>query len=184
MLIEPAFLSVSFPLLRPNFHWWNRCCPPFFQKVYHIDLTGSAWLPLVTALKNGYGPFSDWVSTAVCQSSHSSNWLLQFMFGFVFLSIDDCRVKNCKNLLAGWLLLPGNRNRFSFDLLFHLSEILRPFVGPASPCFLCHIIFLLKLINDATLTQFHPSYGWLLSSRKFACCCLSRKPLKSCPQSF
>lgn len=152
MLIEPAFLSVSFPLLRPNFHWWNRCCPPFFQKVYHIDLTGSAWLPLVTAVQNGL-PLSlnEFVR---CLSKVPARPIGVYnLLGVVYLSFDWCWPPcNCSCFLAGWLLLPSNQDGFYYEYLSLLSEIGLPFIGPASPCFPCRYHCSIKMNNDATPT--------------------------------
>jgi hypothetical protein len=108
--------------------------------------------------------------------------LSTIFLGIIFLSIDCCRILHGKLPFFGWLAAAAGQFEkvFLSDQPFRLSEILLSSVGPVSPCFLCHIIFLLKLRNDATLTQFHPSYEQLLFSRKFACCCLSGRLVCSC----
>jgi len=74
ILIEPAFLSVSFSLLRPNFRWFFLFTTAIGCKCWFIRFRPAAF---------GYC-LSEWLqaflrssSTAVCQSSPSSNWLLQ-----------------------------------------------------------------------------------------------------------
>jgi hypothetical protein len=114
--------------------------------------SGSAWLPLVTAVQNGL-PLSlnEFVR---CLSKVPARPIGVYnLLGVVYLSFDWCWPPcNCSCFLAGWLLLPSNQDGFYYEYLSLLSEIGLPFIGPASPCFPCRYHCSIKMNNDATPT--------------------------------